>query len=346
MKHERRKAIRGTPPDGWRSVERNVTPTILTDSLGRLWTMAAPDTVSPLPYPSESPEPPHVPYGARVRQRYAVSSVGRCTRMVPKAGLRTRLRYWFDNTMSRGTPALVGWLAIVSAVLIVTISIALAAVTANSSIFTDFDLLWQTFVSAFNLDIPGDGGRAVHALWFLLALGGIFVVSALIGLLTSGTEPEAGGAAQGPLRGRRARPHRHSRLVRSGVHGRLGTRRRKSQPPARGGSDPRRRGQSSRWRICCGTDSDPPGNTRVVCRSGNPLDVTDLELVNLNAARSIIVLTPHTSIARRRRRVRAEDAARDQPRSRVPGHDAPRGRRRCATAASARSPSSRAVTPS
>ncbi len=35
-------------------------------------------------------------------------------------------------------------------------------------------------------------------------------------------------------------------------------------------------------------------NTRVVCRTGNPLDVSDLELVNLNAARSIIVLAPET----------------------------------------------------
>ncbi len=106
--------------------------------------------------------------------------------MVPKAGLRTRLRYWFDNTMSRGTPALIGWLAIVSAGLIVVVSIALAIATANESILNVFDLLWQTFVSAFSVDIPDNGGIAVHAIWFLLALGGIFVVSALVGLLTSG----------------------------------------------------------------------------------------------------------------------------------------------------------------
>ncbi len=39
------------------------------------------------------------------------------------------------------------------------------------------------------------------------------------------------------------------------------------------------------------------GNTRVVCRTGSPLDLTDLEIVNPNAARSIIVLAPQTSSA-------------------------------------------------
>ena len=32
--------------------------------------------------------------------------------------------------------------------------------------------------------------------------------------------------------------------------------------------------------------------TRVVCRRGNPIDLGDLEIVNLNAARAIIVLSP------------------------------------------------------
>jgi voltage-gated potassium channel Kch len=32
------------------------------------------------------------------------------------------------------------------------------------------------------------------------------------------------------------------------------------------------------------------GKTRVICRTGSPLDLTDLELVNPNQARSIIVV--------------------------------------------------------
>src|SRR3954454_1076512 len=39
-----------------------------------------------------------------------------------KPSLRQRLRYRFDNTMSRGTPALVGWLAIVTVILVALFS--------------------------------------------------------------------------------------------------------------------------------------------------------------------------------------------------------------------------------
>lgn len=34
------------------------------------------------------------------------------------------------------------------------------------------------------------------------------------------------------------------------------------------------------------------GNTRVICRSGNPIDLRDLEIVNLNNAKSIIIIAP------------------------------------------------------
>lgn len=39
------------------------------------------------------------------------------------------------------------------------------------------------------------------------------------------------------------------------------------------------------------------GRTRLVCRTGNPLDLSDLELVNPNSARSIIVLAPQGATA-------------------------------------------------
>src|SRR5258705_13191665 len=110
-----------------------------------------------------------------------------------KVGFRQRARYWFDNTMSRGTVGLIGWLAIASAVLIVTITIGLSLVEGHATRAdgspppTALQLLWQTFVTTFSLAVPTDESAVpVLALWFVLALGGIFVVSALVGLLTSG----------------------------------------------------------------------------------------------------------------------------------------------------------------
>ena len=40
-----------------------------------------------------------------------------------RATFRERLRYWFDNTMSRGTVALIGWLALVSLGLILMVTL-------------------------------------------------------------------------------------------------------------------------------------------------------------------------------------------------------------------------------
>src|SRR5258705_3437575 len=110
--------------------------------------------------------------------------------MTTRVRLRDRARYWFDNTMSRGTISLIFWLAIASAALIVTITVALALVeqpsTPDRPSPTLFQLLWDTFVSTFGLAVPDTGPRRELALWFLLALGGIFIVSALVGLLTTG----------------------------------------------------------------------------------------------------------------------------------------------------------------
>src|SRR5262245_13306985 len=107
-----------------------------------------------------------------------------------KAHLNQRLRYWFDNTMSRGTVSLIGWLALVSFVLIVVVTAALELVAHDETGGrpNPIRLLWDTFVSTFSLSVPNGGTEpwAVLALWFVLALGGIFVVSALVGLLTSG----------------------------------------------------------------------------------------------------------------------------------------------------------------
>src|SRR5262247_4893835 len=105
--------------------------------------------------------------------------------MARKAPLRRRLRYWFDNTMSKGTISLIGWLAVVSVVMIVVVTAALVVVEPPDSV-NPGRLLWQTFVTTFSLAVPLDQTWAVLALWFVLAIGGIFVVSALVGLLTSG----------------------------------------------------------------------------------------------------------------------------------------------------------------
>src|SRR5262249_12565033 len=131
----------------------------------------------------------------------------------------------------------------------------------------------------------------VLALWFVLALGGIFIVSALVGVLTSGFAQQV----------------EHLRKGRSLVV-------EKDHTVILGWSDQiytvvselveaNRSRRHAAIAILAEQDKVDmedwlhhrvrhTGHTRVVCRTGSPLDLSDLELMSLNAARSIIVLAP------------------------------------------------------
>ncbi|WP_117212104.1 CASTOR/POLLUX-related putative ion channel [Allorhizocola rhizosphaerae] len=213
--------------------------------------------------------------------------------MARRPGYRARWRYWFDNTMSRGTTGLIGWLALASFLLIAVVTAAIELVTLG-----DGDkrvhpllLLWQTFITTFSLSAPQDGDWPVLVMWFVLALGGIFVAGALIGLLTTGM-------------------HRRLEQLRKGRSLVI----ERNHTVILGWSDQiytliselvhanQSRGKTA---IAILADQDKifmedrvehripdTGKTRLVFRTGSPLDLTDLEMVNLNEARSIIVLSP------------------------------------------------------
>jgi voltage-gated potassium channel Kch len=206
--------------------------------------------------------------------------------------------------MSRGTWGLIGWLAVASFALvgIVTVAIELVAPTnarPGEEVPPAPVLLWQTFITTFSLSAPGEGAWQVLILWFVLAIGGLFFASALIGLLTTGL-------------------HRRLEQLRKGRSQVL----EKNHTVIIGWSDQiytviselldanESRGRTA---IAILADQDKvvmedrvahrlpkTGKTRLIFRTGSPLDLTDLEMVNLNEARSIIVLSPDN--------VSAEDA--------------------------------------
>jgi voltage-gated potassium channel Kch len=214
--------------------------------------------------------------------------------MTRKHRIRTRLRYWFDNTMSKGTVSLIGWLAVASAVLIVTVTLGLDVVSPPDQDGQQpniFKLLWQTFVTTFSLAVPSEDAWAAIALWFVLALGGIFVVSALVGLLTSGLNRRLELLRKG-----RSLVVERDHTVILGWSDQVYTvvselveanrSRRRSTIAILTEQDKVRMEDLLRHRL------GDTGRTRLICRTGTPLDMTDLEMVNLNAARSIIILAP------------------------------------------------------
>ncbi|MBB5866804.1 voltage-gated potassium channel Kch [Allocatelliglobosispora scoriae] len=211
---------------------------------------------------------------------------------------RARLRYWFDNTMSRGTLGLIGWLAVVSIVMVLVVTGALALVEPPGE-DNPVQLLWQTFVSTFSLGAPETGTVPVLALWFVLGVGGIFIVSALVGLLTSGVNRRLEQLRKG-----RSQVLERDHSVILGWSDQIYTviaelaeankSRRSAAIAILADQDKVTMEDRVRHRL------PSTGKTRLIFRTGSPLDLTDLEMVNLNEARSIIVLAPDA--------VSAEDA--------------------------------------
>src|SRR6478609_4766491 len=108
---------------------------------------------------------------------------------------RQRLSYGFDNIMSKGTPALILALGIASFLMIFVISLVVWIIRSGSD---DSNAAGEDFVGIFwrgllrTLDsgtMGGDQGTPQYlGLMLLVTLGGIFIVSTLIGVLSTGIE--------------------------------------------------------------------------------------------------------------------------------------------------------------
>ncbi|MEV0967671.1 CASTOR/POLLUX-related putative ion channel [Microtetraspora glauca] len=212
-----------------------------------------------------------------------------------RATIRERLRYWFDNTMSKGTVALIGWLGLASLALILIVSGLTLWITPDE-VFDHAGLpgvLWMTLVRALSPSkIASDSGTAPFlALMLAASLGGIFIVSTLVGVLSAGLK----GKIEELRKGR-------SRIIESGHTVILGWSEQvftivgelvKAHASQRGSviailSDHDKPGMEQAIRTKVGDT----GRTRLVCRTGRPTEPADLSLMSLETARSVVVLSP------------------------------------------------------
>jgi voltage-gated potassium channel Kch len=214
-----------------------------------------------------------------------------------KITLADRLRYRFDNTISRGTVALIGWLFVLLAVLVLASSLVVYATglapEAGGRRPGFLETLWLSLMRTID---PGGVGGDQGSWPFLLSMlavtaGGILVFSTLIGIIFTGIDNKLDELRKG-----------RSFVVEKGhtvVYGwSLEVFSVVSELIVANESRP-----SSCVALLAQKDKvemedeirDRVGktkNTRVVCRTGDPIDIDDLEIVNPHEARSIIVLPP------------------------------------------------------
>src|SRR6478735_3665892 len=213
--------------------------------------------------------------------------------------LRDRLRYSFDNSMSRGTPALIAWLCVATLALILFFTV-LVAVFGLRDGGDDRGFLRELMQNLFHaLDpgtVAGDGDLQWRFLLTMLVLtiAGLFIVSALIGVIAAGIDTKLADLRRG-----RSIVLESDHTVILGWSDSIFTivreltianeSRRKPVIVVLADRDKVEMEEDLRAKV------DDFRGTRVICRSGSPMDIDDLALSSHPSARSVILLAPEGS---------------------------------------------------
>ena len=209
---------------------------------------------------------------------------------------RDRLRYRFENTLSKGPAAMIAWLAIVSTLMMFVAAFVIAVFAMQSTPDTGtigfVEGGWRSLMHALDAgNLAGDEGWALRILMLLVTIFGIFVVSILIGTITSGLEARLDEMRKGRSR---VLESNHTLILGFSnkvfsIIGELLIANANQKNPAiviLADRDKVEMDDAIRAKF------PDTKNSRVICRSGNPIDLDDLMLAMPNAARAIIVLAP------------------------------------------------------
>ena len=210
-----------------------------------------------------------------------------------KPSVRQRFRYWFDGIMARGTGALLGVLALATALVI--------AVTAAAVFFlkvgpggedqTIAELLWTNTVRVLGADDVAEGSELPFRIAMIfIAFVGVFVVANLIGIVSGAFDEKIAELRKG-----------RSTVLESGHTVILGW---NSKMTTVVGSLCEANLSARNAVIVILAERDKvemedeirtripdTGRTTIICRSGDPLDQDDLLIASPFAAKAVIILS-------------------------------------------------------
>ncbi|MBK6950517.1 MAG: NAD-binding protein [Crocinitomicaceae bacterium] len=212
-----------------------------------------------------------------------------------KHSLKSRIRYYFENTMSSGPMGVIKWLAIVSLFVVVILGIIIAITGIKSEVNPDEELgfiegAWQILMSTLDQGaMAGDQTWSFRAVRFVATLGSLFLLSILIGSISSGIDAKIGELKKGKSR---VLESNHTLIL--GWSEKIfsilteiieaNSNQKKPSIVILANRDKEEMDDEIRQRI---TNLK---NTRIIVRSGSPLSSSAINVVNPNEARSIIVL--------------------------------------------------------
>jgi len=207
-----------------------------------------------------------------------------------------KVRYRFDQFMSLGAVAQIIGLAMMTLVLItcggLAVKIADARPEGAENPMSFFDAVWGSLMRTLDAGtMGGDTGWTFRILMFIVTLGGVFITATLIGLISSGIEAKIDELRKG-----------RSRVIENGHTVILGW-----VPETFLIISELAEAHAHKPDHCIVVVADQDKvemedaiaekiedlkTTRVVCRTGDPLDQAALEIASLKTARSIIILPP------------------------------------------------------
>lgn len=215
--------------------------------------------------------------------------------MKTDVGWRAKLRYTFDKSMAAGAIALIGWLGLISLIVIVLagIFLSLTGIAPEGGQSVGFiEGAWESLMRTMDAGtMGGDVGWSFRLVSLVVTISGIFVFSALIGVLSSGLENKLDELRKGRsmvLEQDHTIIFNWSPSIFDVISELVIANQSRRNP-----------------RIVIMADRDKVEmedeiaakvedlkNTRIICRSGDPTDLYDLSIVNPQTSRSIIVLSP------------------------------------------------------
>ena len=214
----------------------------------------------------------------------------------PRPSLRRRVRYLFDSSLARGPIALIGWLAVLSLliILIAAVAVSLLGVAQTGEEPVGFvEGGWLALMRTLDAGtMGGDAGWGFRILMLLVTLGGIFLVSSLIGVLTTGMEQQMTELRKG----RSIVIERDHTLV-VGWSEKVFTLLSELAVANDNVKRPRVVILADRDKVEMEDEirarlGNRLGRTKVICRSGDPLVVEDLAIANPAEAKSVVILSP------------------------------------------------------
>jgi hypothetical protein len=206
-----------------------------------------------------------------------------------------RIRYVMDNMFSKGTGIMILWLGIASLMVIIIAAVIIVMLNISpegESVLSFIEAFWQSLMRTLDAgSMADDAGWGYRFILLLVTLSGVFLISTFIGLITSGIELRLENLQRG-----------RSKVLEIGHTVILGWNEQvytiieeliaayANQPEGcvviMGPGDKVEMENLIREHI------QHTVNTRIVVRSGDPIDMSSLDILSLNSAKAIIVLSP------------------------------------------------------